>query len=76
MPKELVNAITSKLKYRNTSVDVGKRNGKHEQSKMYENNNENIEKAKDGSEEAMTELIENNKRTYLEHSKKMFIKRN
>lgn len=30
MPKELVNAITSKLKYRNTSVDVGKRNGKHE----------------------------------------------
>ena len=37
MPKELVNAITSKLKYRNTSVDVGKRNGKHEQSKMYEN---------------------------------------
>ncbi len=37
MPKEIVNAITSKLKYRNTSVDVGKRNGKHEQSKMYEN---------------------------------------
>ena len=37
MPKELVNAITSKLKYRNTSVDVGKRNGRHEQSKMYEN---------------------------------------
>ena len=30
MPKEIVNAITSKLKYRNTSVDVGKRNGKHE----------------------------------------------
>ncbi len=43
---------------------------------MYENNIENIEKAKYGSEEAMTELIENNKRTYLEHSKKIFIKRN
>lgn len=37
MPKELINAITSKLKYRNTSVDVGKRNGRHKQSKMYEN---------------------------------------
>ena len=33
MPKELVNAITSKLKYRNISVDVGKRNGRHESPK-------------------------------------------
>ncbi len=42
---------------------------------MYENNIENIKKAKNGSEEAMTELIEGNKRAYLEHSKKIYIKR-
>ncbi len=42
---------------------------------MYENNIKNIEKAKNGDEEAMTELVENNKRTYLEYSKKILLKR-
>ncbi len=42
---------------------------------MYENNIDNIEKAQNGSEDAMTELIENNKRTYLEYCKKIYIKR-
>ncbi len=38
---------------------------------MYENNLKDIEKAKNGDEDAMTELVENNKRTYLEHSKEI-----
>ncbi len=42
---------------------------------MYENNIKNIEKAKNGDEQAMTELIENNKRAYLEHSQKIQFKR-
>lgn len=42
---------------------------------MYDNNIVNIEKAKCGDEKAMTELIENNKRTNLEHCKKIHIKR-
>lgn len=35
---------------------------------MYENNIENIAKAQKGDEEAMTKLLEDNKRTYLEFS--------
>ncbi len=42
---------------------------------MYDNNIENIEKAKDGDEEAMTDLVENNKRTHLEYSQKILLKR-
>ena len=42
---------------------------------MYDNNIENIEKAKNGDEKAMTELVENNKRTYMEHCKKILFKR-
>ncbi len=42
---------------------------------MYENNIANIVKAKNGDEEAMTKLVEDNKRTYMEHSKEVFIKR-
>lgn len=42
---------------------------------MYDNNIENIEKAKNGDEKAMTELVENNKRTYMEYSKKILFKR-
>ena len=38
---------------------------------MYENNIENIRKAQNGDNEAMTELLENNKRTNLEHCKKI-----
>lgn len=41
---------------------------------MYDNNIENIEKAKNGDEKAMTELVENNKRTYMEYSKKILPK--
>ena len=42
---------------------------------MYDNNIENIEKAKNGDEKAMTELVENNKRTYMEYCKKILLKR-
>ena len=42
---------------------------------MYDNNIENIRKAKDGNETAMAELVENNKRTYLEYSKKILHER-
>ena len=42
---------------------------------MYENNIDNIKKAKCGDETAMTELLENNKRTYMELSKKILWKR-
>lgn len=42
---------------------------------MYDNNIENIKKAKSGSDEAMTELIKDNNRTNMEYSKKIFIKR-
>lgn len=38
---------------------------------MYENNVEDIKKASLGDNEAMTKLIESNKRTNLEHSKKI-----
>ena len=38
---------------------------------MYDNNIENIKKAKDGDQDALTELVESNKRSYLEHSKKI-----
>ena len=38
---------------------------------MYDNNIENIRKAQNGDNDAMTELLENNKRTYLEYSKKV-----
>ena len=40
---------------------------------MYDNNIENILKAKNGDESAMTELVENNNRTYLEYSKKILL---
>lgn len=43
---------------------------------MYENNIENIKRAKEGNEEAMTELIESNKRAHLEYCKKIYIQRN
>ena len=39
---------------------------------MYDNNLENIRKAQNGDEYAMTELLENNKRTYLEHCQKVY----
>ena len=42
---------------------------------MYDNNIENIKKAKSGNDEAMTELIKDNNRTDMEYSKKVFIKR-
>ena len=42
---------------------------------MYDNNIENIKKAKSGSDEAMTELIKDNNRINMEYSKKIFIKR-
>ncbi len=42
---------------------------------MYDNNIENIKRAKLGDQEAMTELINDNNRTNLEYSKKIFIKR-
>ena len=38
---------------------------------MYDNNIENIKKAKSGSDEAMTELIQDNNRTNMEYSKKI-----
>ena len=41
---------------------------------MYENNIENIKRAKSGDEEAMTKLIKDNNRTNLEYCKKVFIK--
>ena len=42
---------------------------------MYENNIDNIRKAQNGDNDAMTELLENNKRTYLEYSKKILWQR-
>ena len=42
---------------------------------MYENNVEDIKKASLGDNEAMTILIENNKRTNMEHSKKILWQR-
>lgn len=42
---------------------------------MYESNIEDIKKAQNGDQNAMTELVENNKRTYLEYSKKILFKR-
>ncbi len=42
---------------------------------MYDNNIENIEKAKNGNEKAMTELVENNKRAYLEYCEEILLKR-
>lgn len=42
---------------------------------MYESNIEDIKKAQNGDQDAMTELVENNKRTYLEYSKKIYFKR-
>lgn len=38
---------------------------------MYDNSIEKISRAKGGDEEAMAELVETNKRTYLEYSKKI-----
>lgn len=40
---------------------------------MYESNIEDIKKAQNGDQNAMTELVENNKRTYLEYSKKILL---
>jgi len=42
---------------------------------MYESNIEDIKKAQNGNQNAMTELVENNKRTYMEYSKKILLKR-
>ena len=42
---------------------------------MYDNNIEEIKKAQNGNEEAMTKLVENNKRTDLEYSKKILLGR-
>ncbi len=42
---------------------------------MFDNNVENIIKAQNGDEDAMTELVENNKRAYLEHCKKILHER-
>lgn len=39
---------------------------------MYENNISSIKRAQDGNELEMEKLIQNNNRTYLEHSKKIY----
>ena len=38
---------------------------------MYDKNIANIRKAQNGNDEAMTELLDDNKRTYLEYRKKV-----